>query len=398
MSHGITATDVGMVGFADVYGGCWHKLEQYKTKDGAVTLQEAQAVLGYEVVKIPLGICMMDGNEKYVSDDVEAAMLGMNGKLVAFPDLSDGGVEDGLLDETDGRMYGLFRLDTKQPVFRNSVSSSYKVLQNVEFLEKIDQLILQANPDIQIESVGTLWGGRVTFVNIILAAYKVAKDSSMTVDRIMYHNAFGGMSVGGCAHSTRIVCNNTFRNAQAQGAANQTLKKFRHTGNAVGRVAAHMVDLSGVKALMAAQREKVEQLVTMPMNGADVKNFLGNLYPITAASSKNERTRRETLRMNVEVNFDKLPDLQGDILHTRYSMLQAVTNYNQNPQVYSKKDKTLIFRKGSDAASAWWDVATGAGKDVVNQSAFTLLTNPTIPEYEDPPMKAEVEELAACAN
>ena len=128
---------MGMVGFADVYGGCWHKLEQYKTKDGAVTLQEAQAVLGYEVVKIPLGICMMDGNEKYVSDDVEAAMLGMNGKLVAFPDLSDGGVEDGLFDETDGRMYGLFRLDTKQPVFRNSVSSSYKVLRMSSFLRKL---------------------------------------------------------------------------------------------------------------------------------------------------------------------------------------------------------------------------------------------------------------------
>jgi hypothetical protein len=394
MAHGITKVDKGMIGYVEVFGEAWHRLKQYVTKDGAIELAEAREILGYEVGKVPCGVCLLDEEGDVIDADLSSKLLDMHGHLIVMPDTSEGGHDPSLHtddddegEKDDGRMYALYRLDTKTPVYRQSVSSTYKIFQNVEFLDNIDNLLLKRFPNqLAIESVGTLWGGRITFVNLLLDRFHIKGDHSETCARIMYYNAFGGCSVGGCSHFTRIVCNNTFNLATAQGATNKTLKKFRHTKGAVKRVAEHLVDLAEIDKAIQAQRQVIERMAEVPMTVKDTENLMGTLFPITEKAGPKVAAFRKGRQDKVLAIFENAADLQGAIARTRYAMLQAVTNYSQFGTV----------RKGTDETANWWSAATGGDKHTLNQLAYDTLSLVDIPAPKE--SVCTVSELVEALN
>ena len=199
----IPNVDKGAVGFVGELGQTWHQFPEYEHINGQVEFAKAREVLGYEVVKVPL-------------------------KLNA-PGL--------VYDNLPTPMLALVRTDLNIPVYvGGTVTDKFEVVQNSLFLDELENNLFANNPQLAIESCGTLWSGRIAFVNILLSKFHVMNDEGETVTRLMYYNAFGGKAIAACAHDTRIVCNNTLNIAEAQGLANKTLYRFTHTQGVTERV------------------------------------------------------------------------------------------------------------------------------------------------------------------
>ena len=373
MAHGITQYDKGAVGFVEVYGGTWHQLPQYEQITGPVALEQVRQILQYEVVKVPLAFHCIDDK----TQQIDPKLASIHGQPVVMPDLTDGG--DKLL--TGGKMFALVRTDFGQPVHSQSVSEEYQIFPNEAFLDNIRDQLLTEHPELSIESCGSLWGGRVAFVNILLSRFKVKNDISETVSRIMFWNAFGGRSISGCGHNTRVACNNTSMLAEAQGEMNKTLRKFKHTSGAPRRVTQHLVDITKMQEIVSGRKASLDHLAEMQMPTSDVEKFLGNLFPIPKDSSDRAVTRRTNNRMEVQNLFDSIPDLQGAIKHTRYAMFQATTAYSQHHTLSKDADETFT----------WWSAATGGNRHELNQTAYDLLVQPNIPDLPVPTTSELVE-------
>lgn len=363
--HGITKLDRGIVGVVGALGHTWHGFPSYVEHDGLLSYDDVMKVVDYEVVKMPLAF------------HVPPEMLAQYPTLVNHPGFVPqcSPDKDGL---TGPLMFALVRTDTGNQVYEQSVSGEYTIYQNRTFLERIKDILLNDNPQIVIESAGTLFAGRVCFINVILDQFQIGRDQSPQIARIMFYNAFGGRSITACVCFIRVVCNNTLMLGEAQGALNETLRKFRHTPGAPDKVAKHIIDLSKIQKVAENRKAAMDRLTGIPMKSADVVNFLGNLIEIAEDAGKATKTGRQNRRDEIEKLFNDTPDLQGPIQHTRYAMLQAVTAYNQHHTIPENSVEV-------DSAYAWWDVSTGGVRNDMNQKAFQILsTDGDIPAPKKP--------------
>ena len=356
--HGITKIDRGIVGCVGQLGHTWHGFPQYVEIDGIVTVAQALAVVDYEVVKIPMAF-----HAENFTDPALAKVLNMHGMVPTGAEDEDG--------TTCPFMYGLVRADKGILIYPESVGAGYTIYQNRTFLQLLNDALLKDNPQVIIESAGTLFAGRNCFINLVLNQFRIGKDPSEQITRIMFYNAFGGKSITACMHFIRVVCNNTLMLAEAQGALNESLRKYRHTSGAAEAVANHIVDLAKLDQIVQDRKQMLEHLTDVPMTAIDVENVLGCLIEIGKDAGKAMRTRRENIRGEIKTIFDQAPDLQGQIKHTRYAMLQAVTCYSQHHTI--PENSTEV-----DEAFAWWDVSTGGVRNTMNQKALEILTKTDI--------------------
>jgi hypothetical protein len=328
MSAGIVpGIDAGIMGYCDVFGSTWHGFPEYAEQDGPVSMDETRLLLEHTVNKVPLQL----GGEKFLGN--------------ATP------------------MFALVRDDDGRQVYNESVSDEYYITQNSTFLDQLQTRIIDPNPQVVIESTGTLFAFRVGFVNLLLNKFVVEGDSSETINRLMYYNAFGGRSITAGAHTTRIECANTMGVAEAQSYANGTVRKFKHTKNAELRLAEHLVDLNELSQIMEGHKAALDWLAGIKMNGSDVENFVSQMFKIPIDPTSTMKTRRERERAKLLAQFEDAVDLQGKIARTRYSMLQAVTWYAANE----------MQRGDSDAAFAYFNVISGGNRDIFNQKGFRAL-------------------------
>ena len=124
MSHGITEIDRGMV-----WGTTWHGLPQYLQLDHPVTYQEAMEILNFP----------MEKRQLYREDKHQ-------------------GFEK-------ANAWEIVRTDTGDALVP-FVGSKFQVIGNEKLLEHVNDTVLKEFPQLQIESVGTLWRGATTFVNL----------------------------------------------------------------------------------------------------------------------------------------------------------------------------------------------------------------------------------------
>ena len=256
MSAGIIpGVDAGCIGYKEHFGGTWHGFPEYEVIDGPVSMEQTRKILEHEVVMNPVTL----------TGDFEG-------------------------EETE--MFALVRKDTGRVLYKESVSDEYYITQNKAFLDQLQLRILTPNPQVSIESTGTLFAFRVGFVNLLLNRFRVNGDDSETIARLMYYNAFGGRSITAGAHTTRIECANTMNMAEAQAYANATIKKFKHTKNAEKRLADHLVDLGEMYSLMETHKDALNWLSSQTINSTEVQRFVGNLFALPAKASKTMISRR----------------------------------------------------------------------------------------------------------
>ena len=326
MSAGIKRFDRGIVSGVTT---TWHGISSYVCQpDKPVSIDQAKEVLHYPVEKCQLH-------------------------------LADGTPVDGA--------HALKRNDHNIILYPN-VGDRYVVIENDALLEFVENGIMKEHPELAIESVGTLYNGQTAFVNIMISKFAVKGDNSETVNRLMYSNSFGGNSYMACCHSTRIVCDNTRRMAEAQGATNATLKKFRHTANAGQKINDHLVDISEIYVAIEKDKAIMDSLVDMQVDDEYVKAFLNKMIPLPELKENEESNRAHTIATNnrnkvIEI-FDEGEDLQGKVKHSRYALLNAVTDF---------VDHHTTVRNGDDNAKRFWNGLYSNNRDGLKQKAFNLL-------------------------
>lgn len=350
MAAGILKEDRGIVGFGEMYGGTWHRLAQYVVIDGPVPIPDAVDLLNYEVRK----------QQMYLQD----------GTLVKDA-------------------FCLQRMDSGTVVYP-SVGPGYEVMSGLTVMANLLASVLGTG-EVEIESIGTLWNGRVQFINMNLDRIVVPGDESDVFSKLLVGNAFGGNALIGCAHDIRVVCNNTYRWAMSKGKANGTFARFLHTANAATRMADHAQALADVRREKAHHQELLAWLANQTMTGADVDAFLSAFVPlpldqtewtsdtgVTATvmvdgvaipeaakadvSARTIKTVREK-RDAIQELFEQADYLVGDARRSRYGMLNAVTDWTDHGAQNAKHDAGFIFYDGLHGQ-----------RDKAKQSAFELLT------------------------
>ena len=334
MSHAIKEHDKGAVGFTQVLGRTWHGIESYKHFDAEVNIEMAERVADYEVVKMPL----------YMQKEIPA-VNGMSLKV----------------NREVPKAFCLYRPDVDTILYPN-VGEAYEIVSNMELLNFLENSLFSEYGNLKIESIGTLNNGQNMFVNINVVMHEVSGDISPTVTRLMFTNSYGGSSLTACLHQTRIVCMNTLRIATAQGKANDTLKRFRHTKNVSSHVQGHVLDLAGIVGEVHEHNEKLDFLATQSIDSAYMNTFLESLFP-----SENKEGRTKTLAENRKDKITEIFESKVDLVQlpdTRYKLLNAVTDFTSNTGLNSKKD----------TAQKFMDVAKKGSTDDINQKALQLLT------------------------
>jgi hypothetical protein len=350
----IKGKDKGAVGFRKELGLTWHGQEEYEVIDGPVLMPMVRDKIVYDVETVAL--CPQFTGEQIAKMTANGMGETEISRLMATPIPS---------------MRALTRMDSGDVLYDYSVTPEYTVILNGTFLDVMQENLLDKFPDVAIESCGTLFAGRVAFVNILLSVKEIRGDNSKTAFRLMYYNAFGGKSIAAGMHTVRVVCFNTLSMAEAQALANKTLAKFKHSSGAPGRVQTHLVELAGLYAQIEAHKTVLDQMAVKKMSETEVAAFLSMYSPIPKGSTSNLETRRLNKRNDIRGIFEGAPDLQGDIARSYYAMLQACTFYNEH---------FTTGKRGIDEAAAIFDSVTGGIRDQDNRKAFALLQLPNLSE------------------
>lgn len=306
MSHAIMENDKGIVGFCEVYGGTWHQVQSYQEINGPVCNEEVERTFNFQLEKEQL---------KRSSKD----------KLVDS--------------------WAIIRKDVDK-VLVPSVGSRFNVISHLNMFDKVKEGLLKKYPDLDIESAGTLKNGATAFVNLKLKDIKVKGDESKNLSRMMFFNPLGQGAYTLGVHNVRIVCNNTMRASEAQAAANNSLKKIRHTASAPDKINDALVDLAEVRMGLDVLEQNLNTLTTYNVDTNKMTTFLDWFLPVDDVT-KSAATRREQKRDRIVAEFEEADGLENNVSRSLYSLLQAVTYVEDHPETLSKnQDQTSIMWDG----------------------------------------------------
>jgi len=261
---------------------------------------------------------------------------------------------------SEAQAWEITRTDHDMPLVPH-VGARFDATSNTFMLNVLNENLLAEFPDLKIESVGTLFNGATFFLNLRIDEFRVKGDRSKTITNLMYANPLGRGSYTACAHNTRIVCNNTEQVAQAQGAMNKSLKKFRHTASATTRINEHLVDIAEVKLDLKRHIMVLDHLSCVDADRAMVNAFLDQMFPMPK-----EEGRAQSIAKNNREKYMTTWNGQRDTLDnptSKYSLYQAYTD---------TLDHKLTSR-GADAAAVQWDGITGS-RASKKQAALDYLT------------------------
>lgn len=323
MSAGILERDQGKV-YAE---STWHNLPQYECLDRPVTVPEAYQILDYDIEKRQL---MRPDN---------------NGNLIPV------------------KAWAIVRPDYDETLVE-SVGERFVALNNKHMMKIIDEFILAAYPDLMIESVGTLWNGAIAFVNLKLQDYFIQGDPSKHLTNLMYSNPLGKGSYSACAHTIRVLCANTHRMAEAQGAANNTLAKFRHTLTAGDRIKNHLIDLAEVHLGVSSFIKTMEAMAKDEIDTEYVDKFLNKFFPVEGKEGRGETIAKNNRVKYMEI-FESKQDMELATAYSKYGVFNAFTNLIDHHTI----------SRNSDEASVAWDSINGIRANKKNDAMEWLITN-----------------------
>ena len=312
---------------------------------GHVTLEQALQALSYPVEKKQLrlpGIVTIQIGDKLI-------------------------MEEGPLVDA----WALVRTD-KSPniVLYPAVGADYTIVQNKEFLDRLKETVLA--PEIGytfIESCGTLFAGQKAFVNIHVNRMKIEGDDAEYTNKLIYINFFGGGALWAALAATRAVSNTTLRLVRAQGAANQTLRNFRHTKGVSNRVSSYVAELTGIQEEIAEYKTEMIRLSGVRIDDEEAGKILKKVFPTSQADDGTDSVRSDVLAQthrNACLQYFQAGDtaLTADLRPTLYGLFLAVCYY---------VDHDMKIRGGSDAAGRWYS-GVGGSFDKLKQRAFEVIS------------------------
>jgi len=324
MAAGIQEHDLGYI-----WGDTWHKDPRFRTLDRPVTISEVMEVFNWDMELMALHFNDPRPGVRRVSYPVQA--------------------------------YAVLRKDTRH-ILAHHVGQNYVAESNREMANFINESLLAAFPDLQIEGAGTLWNNKVAFINLRAKEFQVKGDKSPTYNRMMFYNPIGIGAYKACAHNVRVVCNNTLKAAEAEGAANNTLRKFAHVNGAIQRIDEYCQQMAKVLMGLEEQKLSLDLLASQPMTTEVEHLVLGELFPITKDTSPIMADRYSKNRQKIMEVFHQVSaeEMTGAAQGSKYAFLNAVT--------------WLVDHEESrmEPVNLMWDRLTGKRMDLKSK-AFNLL-------------------------
>lgn len=184
------------------------------------------------------------------------------------------------------------------------MSPTYTPVQNREALDFLG--VLLEGGDVQIETIGALRGGKVTFVCARL-------DQDMTiggethVPYIVGFNSFdGSLAFGAAAGPVRVVCMNTLNLMLRQAASSWRL---HHTTNVADRVQEAREMLRLTWSYYGAFRDEVERMMADTMHDAEFDVLMRRVFP--------DAPKREGQRMSTDDNGESASAAQLRVVERR---------------------------------------------------------------------------------
>lgn len=343
MSHGILEDDAGVV-----WGTTWHQMTQYLQLDRAPTVEEVRQVLDFPIEKRRLYF------------RVER--------------------ENGSSRRRQAAAHCLYRPDTAR-VLVPAVGERYALIDRTALVNWIEENLLKEYPDLVLESAGTFWGGRIAFINMVLERFHIKGDGSENLNRLMYYDPLGER-YGVCAHTVRVVCNNTLAMASDESLAKGAMFRVKHTEGAHEAITKHLVDLAETRLACKQRRIELEALAKVRVKPVFVKAFTSAMFPVpdrgdrklTEAEEKalerqlvNVRARRN----GVEAVFDQDPQHLEKVSHTAYGLLNAFTYWTDHVRP--------VKESATDDGTRFWDGLTGWSGEEKGKAHEWLVTTALLP-------------------
>jgi hypothetical protein len=224
--------------------------------------------------------------------------------------------------------FTLVRTDIDSVVYP-SVGSAFTPLQNEDMLRRLFRTVLQPNPDdVFIESVGSLSGGRVAFINLHLGTFQVPGAAHPTVNRLGVFNVHGGSKIRAAVHDTVVGSGLTSRRAELSAQQWATCFEVRHTRRVAQRVGCAVDALSTLREVVETANREIIALSDDRMSREAFDAFLNELFPSTDPSTDLPIKGRDDIRDEVwDAWYSLRDDMTDDLRNTWYGAYQAVCTY-----------------------------------------------------------------------
>ena len=327
MAHGFRNLGVNTT-FASRKELAWHKLG--KTVE-AMTSEEAIKLGGLdfdvELVPIFVGTHQIDLDS---TPDYNSVIRHGKGKNVIF-----------FGSKEIKTNFATMRTDTKD-VF-GIVGSRYEVIQNIEAFDFFDDIIGQGHA--QYETVGALGNGERIFITAKLpTTIKVGKDD---IDKYLLftkaHDGSGAIQV--MFTPIRVVCNNTL--SMAIGASSNKVN-IRHTRNARQKLEITANLLGIVEKQSNKFSDIFNTFANERLSDVKIKEVIKQSFGFTEDEDGLFSTKAANIMNNV-LEYHEIGVGQENIKGTKWGVLNAVTGYQQNGQVFKNEEVRFdsIYNKQS---------------------------------------------------
>lgn len=199
------------------------------------------------------------------------------------------------------------------------VSKKYKIIQNVEALDFVDNIM---GGNLRFESAGSLFGNKKIFLCARMDDREVLGDKYENY--LCFSNSFDGKgSIVCCVTPVRVVCNNTL---QASIKSASRIWSTRHVGDISAKKKEAIETLGLATKYLDTLEDVANQFVVLRPNW---EKFIEDLVPITDDMS--ERIKNNTI--NIRDTITKIYKDKDDLQNFRgnaWGMYQAVSDYCSN--------------------------------------------------------------------
>ena len=246
------------------------------------------------------------------------------------------------------------------------VGSRYKVVQNEELFAFADNLHA-GNPDVKVDSAGSLKQGRIVYGSwslpneLILDPQGVADKTKLYL--IVWTSHDGSVAVQAAITPVRVRCQNTLNLAMKQ--AKQSFK-IRHTQTADGKILAAREALGLSVAYFDQFSKQANELFNAQITDKQFSDLIRNLYPKPETKAKNALARWENKVILIDELYHNSATNAG-IKGTKWGALNALTE---------RLDYFRSARKGNteslNASASGFDPVITAEKNKILKAVVNL--------------------------
>ncbi len=208
--------------------------------------------------------------------------------------------------ETDHQFYG-------------AVTDRYKIVQNIEAFDFIDQLAKDGL--VRYETVGSLAYGKRVFMTVKLNETRSILGDDFENYLVLTNAHDGKGAVRVIVTPVRVVCQNTLSLSIREATNSWSIK---HSGDVVSKMAVAKETIIHTIGYLDSLEEEAEKYQQIKVSTFDFQAMLDNMFPIESDASKTVVRNMESMKMAVEDAY-----IQSDVVKfngTGWGVLNAVSD------------------------------------------------------------------------